>query len=199
MGTCPWAKGQAADRKMPQLSTLRGPLVSGLRSASVTASKHSNNARNVVQVRRMGDGPRTMPMIPSQYTHNDTKDRFHFYLTLTGLPLALFITYMQVRIGPAKLVETPEGYVPKEYEYYKDPIQRALVKNFPNLYPSHPKQYERSLYWINEEAKNQEARMTAVKVKELNTTRQDLTGWYFVPYDIHEKEETLRQVKQKAM
>lgn len=42
----------------------------------------------------------------------------HFYIMLGAIPAALVITYINLFIGPARLAEIPEGYVPEAHEYF---------------------------------------------------------------------------------
>ncbi len=69
----------------------------------------------------------------------------HFYTMLGLIPLVAFVGYMNLFVGPAKLVEIPEGYEPKEWEYYENPVTRVLVKYFAT---PHQEQYEKSLHHL---------------------------------------------------
>lgn len=43
----------------------------------------------------------------------------HLYIMVGAIPWACLIFYCDVFIGPAKLAPIPEGYEPKEWEYYR--------------------------------------------------------------------------------
>lgn len=62
---------------------------------------------------------RVFPMEPSRWSWTKFKDYFHFYVMLGVIPCSLFVTGMNLFIGPATLSEIPEGYTPKYWEYYK--------------------------------------------------------------------------------
>lgn len=71
-------------------------------------------------VRNMsGGGKRIFHITPSRFQYTKFKDDLHFYITLGVVPLGLLILYCNIFIGPATLTEIPEGYEPKNYEYYK--------------------------------------------------------------------------------
>lgn len=60
---------------------------------------------------------RVLPIQPSRYQWQKFKDHLHFYTLLGLIPCGLGLLYVNVFIGPATLSETPEGYVPKHWEY----------------------------------------------------------------------------------
>lgn len=66
-----------------------------------------------------GHGPKTMQIIPSKYQWQKYKDQLHYYILLGVIPLSAVVLYANIYIGPATLCEIPEGYVPKQWEYYK--------------------------------------------------------------------------------
>lgn len=71
-------------------------------------------------VRNMSGGEkRIFNITPSRFQYTKFKDDLHFYITLGVVPLGLLILYCNIFIGPATLTEIPEGYEPKNYEYYK--------------------------------------------------------------------------------
>lgn len=61
---------------------------------------------------------RTMQIKPSRWQWNRFKDMLHFYTFLGVIPSTLIILYTNIFIGPAKLAEIPENYVPEAHEYY---------------------------------------------------------------------------------
>ena len=61
---------------------------------------------------------RLMKIAPSRWSWNKFKDLLNFYFFLGALPCAALILGVNLLIGPARLVETPEDYVPEHWEYY---------------------------------------------------------------------------------
>lgn len=68
-------------------------------------------------VRKMS-GHEMMHIKPSRWSWNRFKDLLNFYVMLGVIPATVVITYINLFIGPAKLAEIPEGYVPEVHEYY---------------------------------------------------------------------------------
>lgn len=67
----------------------------------------------------MSGEDRVMHIQPSRYQWHLVKNWIHFYFLLGAIPIGIAITLVNVFIGPATLQEIPEGYVPKEWEYYQ--------------------------------------------------------------------------------
>uniref|UniRef100_A0A0U2TJE5 NADH dehydrogenase [ubiquinone] 1 beta subcomplex subunit 5, mitochondrial n=1 Tax=Acartia pacifica TaxID=335913 RepID=A0A0U2TJE5_ACAPC len=85
----------------------------------------------VTPVRHGGGGiGGQVPVRPSRMAYDKYKDELHFYLMLGAIPLGLVILYANIFHGRAQLSPIPDGYVPSEYEYYRHPITRFIVKCF---------------------------------------------------------------------
>lgn len=72
----------------------------------------------LVPARQMG-GHHLMSIRETRWQWTKFKDLVHFYVLVGVIPLTVFITYVNVFIGPAKLAPIPEGYVPKHWEYHR--------------------------------------------------------------------------------
>lgn len=62
---------------------------------------------------------RVMEVTASRWQWHKTKDWLHFYTFMGIIPAGLLIFYCNVFIGPATLEPIPEGYIPKQWEYYR--------------------------------------------------------------------------------
>jgi NADH dehydrogenase (ubiquinone) 1 beta subcomplex subunit 5 len=103
----------------------------------------------VIQARGMsGHGPKLMDMQPSRFQWHKFKDTLHFYVMLGLIPVTAIVFYANVFIGPATLTETPEGYVPKHWEFHRHPITRFLARY---IYPSPQQEYEKHCHMLYEE------------------------------------------------
>ncbi|KAF4796117.1 NADH dehydrogenase [ubiquinone] 1 beta subcomplex subunit 5, mitochondrial [Turdus rufiventris] len=118
-----------------------------------------------------------------------------FYLYLTGIPVAVVLTYINLFIGEAELAEIPEGYVPDHWEYYKtfvpSEMPSMLKQNFEMLLITHPisrwiarylldppeKNYEKELALIDMEARKREVRLLELEARRLMRHRGD-GPWY---------------------
>lgn len=72
----------------------------------------------LTELLRNMSGHHNMAIKPSRWQWNRFKDFFHFYLMLGLIPSTLLVLYVNLFIGPAKLAEIPEGYIPEPYEYH---------------------------------------------------------------------------------
>ncbi|CAG5127987.1 unnamed protein product [Candidula unifasciata] len=129
---------------------------------------------------RNGGHANQIPLIPSQFQWTRFKDDFHFYLLLGLVPMFSLITYANIFIGPAELSDIPEGYEPKEWEYYKSPIKRWFAKY---VYNEPQKDYEKTMHYLHQQREARYWRMLEKKVRQLQSDRQDYKGWYWVPFD----------------
>ncbi|XP_043483728.1 NADH dehydrogenase [ubiquinone] 1 beta subcomplex subunit 5, mitochondrial [Leptopilina heterotoma] len=149
----------------------------------------TKNAVQTLQKREMGHGPRVFRIEPTRWQWNKCKDMLHFYTALGVIPLSILTFVVYVFVGPAQLAEIPEGYVPKHWEYYKNPITRFIMKHFNE---SHQEVYERTMHMMYEETRRGEITGLQNRIKELIKQRKDYQEYYYIPYNaerIYEKRE----------
>lgn len=85
-------------------------------------------------------GHDTMVIKPTNFNFKKSKDMWHLYTCVAIILYGPFIFYQNVFVGEATLIEIPEGYRPKHWEYYKVNIisimnlVEALMKEKLNYY-----------------------------------------------------------------
>ena len=62
---------------------------------------------------------RVMKILPSTWPYEKFKDMLHFYSLAGIIPLGTLAFIVNVFIGPAKLTEIPEDYIPDDWEYQR--------------------------------------------------------------------------------
>ena len=68
-----------------------------------------------------------MRIKPSNYITKHALNQIHFYLLLLGVPVTVILTIINIRANP-ELIEIPDGYEPRHWEYYKHPISRWIAR-----------------------------------------------------------------------
>lgn len=157
------------------------------RTASAMRCLNVHNLQNVqtIVVRQMSGGghKRVMDIKPSNYEWKRYADHFNFYFLLGAIPAVTIISAVNLFIGAAELVDTPEDYEPKHWEYYKHPITRFHSRY---IQEQEEKIYERHLHFLNLEQEKIMLRKLRKKVEYLagsTTGRFDSSFWYYQPVE----------------
>ncbi|XP_024944408.1 NADH dehydrogenase [ubiquinone] 1 beta subcomplex subunit 5, mitochondrial isoform X2 [Cephus cinctus] len=127
----------------------------------------------------MSDHERTLPIIPSRWQWDKTKDLFHFYFLIGAIPLSLLVLYVNIFIGPATLQEIPEGYEPSYYEYERHPISRFIARY---IYPNPQKEYEKYMQYVYVQSELAKLRKLYADVKKAINQHADHEGVYYYSY-----------------
>lgn len=130
-------------------------------------------------IREMSDhGPRLFPMALSRWQWHKFKDFFHYYILIGLIPVLGAVTYANIFVGPATLMEIPDDYTPKHWEYQRHPITRFLAQY---VFNSPQQEYEKCLHVLYEESERQSLRQLETDVKAKMAERNDYKSYYYKP------------------
>ncbi|XP_077146578.1 NADH dehydrogenase [ubiquinone] 1 beta subcomplex subunit 5, mitochondrial [Ranitomeya variabilis] len=130
-----------------------------------------------VPVRFGSHGKKLFVVTPSRYYDKRFLRLWKFYTLLTAIPAGIAIALINIFVGPAELVETPEDYIPEPWEYHPHPITRFLVHY---IYKDYQAAYEQTLCVIHVENEKRILRLHENAARR--SMRQNGDGpWYQFP------------------
>ncbi|KAK3912908.1 NADH dehydrogenase [ubiquinone] 1 beta subcomplex subunit 5, mitochondrial [Frankliniella fusca] len=134
--------------------------------------------QNVQKFRQMsGGGHNRFQIQPTRWQWTKFKDLVHFYTMVAVIPLGLISLYCNIFIGPAQLAPIPEGYTPKEWEYYSHPVTRF----FKTFMESEQEAYEKHMHVLWDQYDASEFKRIDKEVTALIQSRGDYQKYYYFP------------------
>eukprot|EP00092_Neocalanus_flemingeri_P025638 GFUD01027795.1.p1 GENE.GFUD01027795.1~~GFUD01027795.1.p1 ORF type:complete len:178 (-),score=31.75 GFUD01027795.1:115-648(-) len=134
-----------------------------------------SSIKSILKTQVRNDGHYSVPIRPSRWVYDKFKDDVHWYFMLAAIPIGISVTLMNLLVGPAELRQVPEGYVPTEDEYYRNPITRLIMRHFKTGFQEN---YEVHLHNMWELEKISEMTQLKREVKRQMAIHGDYKGWY---------------------
>ncbi|OAD54261.1 NADH dehydrogenase [ubiquinone] 1 beta subcomplex subunit 5, mitochondrial [Eufriesea mexicana] len=119
---------------------------------------------------------RTMDIAASNSDWRIIKNWMYFYFFLSAIPVFIIIFCSNVFVGPATIEKTPEGYIPKPWEYYRYPVTRFFARYF---FPNIQMEYEKYLHKMQVAENKRRLRELEDQMAYLVATKGDHRYWSF--------------------